>query len=71
MPVLIANSTIYAKGPPSAAVVDGSITMRTPMVLSLTFDHRVTDGAPAAAFLGRVVETLESSLSGLEPTGGG
>jgi pyruvate dehydrogenase E2 component (dihydrolipoamide acetyltransferase) len=56
---------------PRPAVVDGSITVRTIMILSLTFDHRVTDGAPAAAFLGRVVETLESSLSGLEPTGGG
>ena len=28
--------------------------------LSLTFDHRVSDGAPAARFLGRVAELLES-----------
>jgi pyruvate dehydrogenase E2 component (dihydrolipoamide acetyltransferase) len=27
--------------------------------LSLTFDHRVTDGAPAARFLGRVCELLD------------
>jgi pyruvate dehydrogenase E2 component (dihydrolipoamide acetyltransferase) len=30
------------------------------MVLSLTFDHRVVDGAPAAACLDRVVALLEN-----------
>jgi pyruvate dehydrogenase E2 component (dihydrolipoamide acetyltransferase) len=29
------------------------------MVLSLTFDHAFVDGAPAAAFLQRLRETLE------------
>ena len=29
------------------------------MTLSLTFDHRVVDGAPAARFLARIVELLE------------
>jgi pyruvate dehydrogenase E2 component (dihydrolipoamide acetyltransferase) len=29
------------------------------MNLCLSFDHRVTDGAPAAAFLSRVKEILE------------
>jgi pyruvate dehydrogenase E2 component (dihydrolipoamide acetyltransferase) len=27
--------------------------------LSITFDHRVVDGAPAGRFLGRIAELLE------------
>ncbi|MBB6670777.1 dihydrolipoamide acetyltransferase family protein [Cohnella nanjingensis] len=34
-----------------AIAVDGALTIGRVAVLSLTFDHRVTDGAPAAAFL--------------------
>lgn len=41
------------------AVVDGDVVPRMLLVLSLTFDHRVTDGAPAAAFLDTVVGLLE------------
>jgi Pyruvate/2-oxoglutarate dehydrogenase complex, dihydrolipoamide acyltransferase (E2) component, and related enzymes len=41
------------------AVVDGTIAVRTLVVLSLTFDHRVLDGAPAAAFLDAVITALE------------
>lgn len=41
------------------AVVDGSVVPRTLVVLSLTFDHQVVDGAPAAAFLATVVSLLE------------
>ena len=41
------------------AVVDGTVAIRTLVVLSLTFDHRVLDGAPAAAFLGSIVTLLE------------
>ncbi len=44
---------------PRPAVVDGTIAVRTLVVLSLTFDHRVVDGAPAAAFLDQVVAALE------------
>jgi pyruvate dehydrogenase E2 component (dihydrolipoamide acetyltransferase) len=33
------------------AVHEGQIAVRSMMVLSLTFDHRIVDGAPAAAFL--------------------
>ena len=42
------------------AVVEGAIAPRLLMTLSLTFDHRVIDGAPAAAFLTEVVELLEA-----------
>jgi pyruvate dehydrogenase E2 component (dihydrolipoamide acetyltransferase) len=42
------------------AVVNGAIKPRLLMTLSLTFDHRVIDGAPAAAFLTEVVELLEA-----------
>ena len=44
---------------PRPAVVDGRIEARTLMVLSLTFDHRVIDGTPAAAFLADVISLLE------------
>lgn len=40
------------------AVVGGQIAIRSTMTLSLTFDHRIIDGAPAAAFLRDVVERL-------------
>ena len=41
------------------AVYQGEITKRSLMFLSVTFDHRVIDGAPAAAFLRAVREYLE------------
>ena len=37
----------------------GEIAIRRILHLSLTFDHRVTDGADAAQFLGKVVRYLE------------
>jgi pyruvate dehydrogenase E2 component (dihydrolipoamide acetyltransferase) len=42
------------------AVVSGEIVPRSLVVLSLTFDHQILDGAPAAAFLRDVVRALES-----------
>jgi pyruvate dehydrogenase E2 component (dihydrolipoamide acetyltransferase) len=42
-----------------AVVVDGRVEARTMCTLSLSFDHRVVDGAPAAAFLARLAELLE------------
>ena len=41
------------------AVFRGEITRRSMMFLSLTFDHRVIDGAPAAEFLQTVKRYLE------------
>lgn len=40
------------------AVYRGEIARRSMMTLSLTFDHRIVDGAPAAAFLQTVIETF-------------
>ena len=40
-------------------VKKGQITQATMMFLSLTFDHRVVDGAPAAEFLQAVKGRLE------------
>ncbi len=42
------------------AVRDGQIVIRPQMVLTLTYDHRAVDGAPAARFLVRVRELLEN-----------
>lgn len=41
-------------------VVDGKVVVRKIVVLSLTFDHRVIDGAPAAKFLSELVELVEN-----------
>jgi pyruvate dehydrogenase E2 component (dihydrolipoamide acetyltransferase) len=42
-----------------AAVVDGEVAVRKTMWLSLTFDHRLVDGAPAARFLQRIKQLVE------------
>jgi pyruvate dehydrogenase E2 component (dihydrolipoamide acetyltransferase) len=38
------------------AIYRGEMTRRSMMTLSLTFDHRVIDGAPAAQFLQTIIE---------------
>jgi pyruvate dehydrogenase E2 component (dihydrolipoamide acetyltransferase) len=40
-------------------VIEGKVEVRTLCTLSLSFDHRVVDGVPAAAFLARLAELLE------------
>ena len=48
-----------------AVVVDeetGAIAARKMVALSLTFDHRVVDGAPAARFLRRIKQFVEQPL---------
>ncbi len=40
--------------------VDGQVTVRPMMQLSLAYDHRVVDGAPAAQFLQSVKKILET-----------
>lgn len=41
------------------ALVNGQVAVRSRVVLSLTIDHRIVDGAPGAAFLQTVVRYLE------------
>lgn len=41
------------------AVAGGQVTIRQQMWLSLTFDHRLVDGAPAARFLQRIAQLVE------------
>ncbi len=47
-----------------AVVVDAqdTVTVRPTMTLSLVFDHRVIDGAPAARFLDRIAQLVEDPL---------
>jgi len=45
---------------PEATVVNGEIVVRQRMWLSLTFDHRVVDGAPAARFLQGIMRYIET-----------
>ena len=41
------------------AVKDGEIAIRKMLTLSLVFDHRLTDGAPAAKFLDYLYDLIE------------
>ncbi|MDQ2787770.1 MAG: 2-oxo acid dehydrogenase subunit E2 [Chloroflexota bacterium] len=40
----------------------GTVAVRKMVALSLTFDHRVVDGAPAARFLKRITQFIEQPL---------
>jgi pyruvate dehydrogenase E2 component (dihydrolipoamide acetyltransferase) len=42
--------------------VDGQIVLRDQMALSLSFDHRLVDGAPAARFLQRIKQLIERPM---------
>jgi pyruvate dehydrogenase E2 component (dihydrolipoamide acetyltransferase) len=44
------------------AVMQDEVVVRQLITLSLTFDHRIVDGAPAAAFLRDVKRALEGAL---------
>lgn len=48
------------------AVIEHRLEVRLLCTLSLSFDHRVVDGAPAAAFLRRLAELLERPYALLE-----
>jgi pyruvate/2-oxoglutarate dehydrogenase complex dihydrolipoamide acyltransferase (E2) component len=41
-------------------VIDDAIAIRSMMYLSMSYDHRVVDGAVADQFLARVQHTLEN-----------
>lgn len=47
------------------ALEDGTLTSRQQMTLSLTFDHRILDGAPAARFLQTLRQRIESPCAWL------
>ena len=47
------------------ALEDGTLTSRQQMTLSLTFDHRILDGAPAARFLQTLRQRIESPVAWL------
>jgi len=61
--------------PPQAAILgvgrivekpvarDGAVVIRPMVTLSLSFDHRVVDGAPAAKFLQRVKQLVERPMA--------
>lgn len=50
---------------PRPAVYEGSLCVRQLMTLSLTFDHRAVDGAPAARFLTDICRAVEQPLAWL------
>lgn len=55
------------------AVIHGRIEPREIMSLTMTFDHAVIDGGPAAHFAGRLVERIERGAGlaeDLETSGG-
>jgi pyruvate dehydrogenase E2 component (dihydrolipoyllysine-residue acetyltransferase) len=45
---------------PQPAVVEDQVVVRQKLWLSLTFDHRLIDGGPAARFLQRVAQLIEA-----------
>ena len=49
------------------AVVNEQVIARDEVKLSLTFDHRIVDGAPAASFLQTLVKLLENPAPALLP----
>ena len=56
------QSTMLAVGraAPRPYVLDGRLAVRSTLRLCLSVDHRVLDGAPAAEFLGLIVDLLET-----------
>lgn len=44
---------------PRAVVIDNELAVRHMMTLSLSFDHRIVDGGPAARFLQRIKRLVE------------
>ena len=61
--------------PPQAAILgvgriiekpvarEGAVVIRPMVALSLSFDHRIVDGAPAARFLQRVKQLVERPMA--------
>jgi pyruvate dehydrogenase E2 component (dihydrolipoamide acetyltransferase) len=54
---IVAKPVVHSTG--SGQAVDRQVVVRDMMALSLSFDHRLIDGAPAARFLQRVKQLVE------------
>ena len=52
------------------AVVEGAIVPRDTVTLSLTFDHRIVDGGPAAQFLQTLAQAVENPAPWINLRGG-
>jgi pyruvate dehydrogenase E2 component (dihydrolipoamide acetyltransferase) len=50
---------------PRPVVRDGQVVVRTILPLTLTFDHRIADGADAARFMTAVIRRLSDPLGWL------
>ena len=50
-------------------IVDGSIAIREYLSLTISFDHEITDGAPAARFTRRLKELIEGGYGVIEQEG--
>lgn len=61
IPVAAASMAITLGGIASKpGVIDGHIAIRDYLCMTLSFDHRITDGGQAARFAGRLKELIES-----------
>ena len=49
-------------------VIDGHIAIRDYLSLTISFDHEIIDGAPAARFAERLKELIESGSGLDDPT---
>ena len=56
----VVQSVAHSGEPSLLPSADDAIVIRPMCYLSLTFDHRILDGARADKFLSRVKETLEA-----------
>lgn len=70
IPVAASSLAITLGGlAPKPAVVEGSIAIREYLCVTLSFDHRITDGAPAARFTRRLGELIEGAYGLTDITG--
>lgn len=61
IPVAAATLAITLGGlAPKPAMVDGQIALREYLCMTLSFDHRIVDGGPAARFAARLKDLIES-----------
>lgn len=56
---------------PTPVVRDGEVVVRAIIKLTLSVDHRVVDGAPAAAFLRKLKDLVQKPLADRELNAGG